>query len=54
MRKILRATEGHILTNGSIYGKRIYLADGVDERGFCEITKKEYDINLENLLKEDK
>ena len=43
MRRILNATEGKILTNGEIYGAQIFLADGVDESAFYEITREEYE-----------
>lgn len=52
MRKVLKATEGHILTNGKVYGRTIYLAEGVDESAFYEITEKEYRICRDNHLKE--
>ena len=42
MRKVIAATEGHILTNGEIYGKVIYLADGMDGAEFYEISMEEY------------
>ena len=42
-RKILKASEGKILTNGEIYGSEIYLAEGMDESSFYEITLKEYE-----------
>lgn len=42
MRKTLIATEGHILTDGTTYGKIIYLAEGIDESAFYEITEEEY------------
>lgn len=41
MRKVLKATEGHILTNGKVYGRTIYLAEGMDESAFYEITEEE-------------
>ena len=41
-RKILYADEGKILTNGEIYGKQIFLAEGVSEYDFYEITEVEY------------
>lgn len=41
-RIIINANEGKILTNGEIYGKQIFLADGVSESDFYEITEDEY------------
>jgi hypothetical protein len=42
-RKILYADEGKILTDGTHYGKVIYLAEGADESAYYEITQAEYD-----------
>ena len=42
MRKTITATSGHILTDGTTYGKMIFLAEGVDESAFYEITEEEY------------
>ena len=47
-RIVLYSEEGKILTNGEIYGKQIFLADGVDKSSFYEISDEEY----ENILKE--
>ena len=43
MRKSIKATEGHILTNGEIYGTEIFLAEGIAADGFWEITLEEYE-----------
>lgn len=42
-RKILYADEGMILTDGDVYGTQIFLAEGVNEKQFYEITKQEYE-----------
>lgn len=42
MRRTITASEGHILTNSTIYGKIIYLAEGADASEFYEITEEEY------------
>ena len=42
MRKVIEATEGHILTNGEIYGSTIYLAESESGEDFHEITVEEY------------
>jgi hypothetical protein len=41
-RKVIYASEGKILTNGEIYGKQIFLAEGVSEDSFYEISEEEY------------
>lgn len=42
-RVILTATDGHILTNGEIFGRTIYLAAGETGDDFREITDAEYE-----------
>lgn len=43
-RLILYADEGKVLTNGVLYGKEIYLAEGVSAENFREITDAEYNV----------
>ena len=45
-RTVIYAEEGKILTNGEIYGKQIFLAEGVNETDFYEITEEEYQAKL--------
>lgn len=52
MRKIIKAPEGKYLTDGEIYGKTIYLAEGIDESTFYEIDESEI-ANLEEADSED-
>lgn len=42
MKEPIIASEGHVLTNGEVYGRTIYLAEGVDAAEFHEITVEEY------------
>jgi hypothetical protein len=41
-RIILNAGEGKVFTNGDIYGKQIFLADGLSSDDFYEITDAQY------------
>lgn len=40
---VLKADEGKILTDGSVYGKIIYLAKDRNAEEFHEITEAEYE-----------
>lgn len=40
---VLRADDGKILTDGSVYGKTIYLAANRNADEFHEITEEEYE-----------
>lgn len=41
-RTVLKASEGMILTNGEIFGREIFLAEGMDSAAFKEITEEQY------------
>lgn len=47
-RVILTATEGMILTDGTIYGERITLGENRDPSEFHEITLAEYEAVMES------
>ena len=38
----ITASEGMVLTNGTVYGKIVYLAQGKDPHSFWEISDAEY------------
>ena len=52
MRETLKANKGKIYTNGEIYGREIYLADGMDKADFYEITNEEYEKILESEVED--
>lgn len=52
IRNVIYADDGKVLANGIIYGKIIYLADGVDPATFYEITDEEYTVILEEQNKD--
>ena len=47
-RTVLQAEEGKVYTNGEIYGKIIYLADGASKDSFYQITEEEYNAIMES------
>ena len=48
MREYIDAREGHVMTNGEIFGKRIYLAEGMDKFAFYEISDTEYEAIMQS------
>lgn len=46
MREKIEAKDGTILTNGEIYGRIIYLGEGMKKDDFYEITEEEYESRL--------
>ena len=54
IRNILYAEEGKVLTDGEIYGRQIFLAEGKNPSEFYEITEKEYNEVLEKMAEETK
>ena len=53
IRNIIYARQGMALTDGRIYGKEIYLAEGVSPDAFREITEAEYEAICEEQMKEE-
>lgn len=52
-RMVIYAEDGHVLTNGEIYGRQIFLAEGASADDFHEITDGEYEhILAEQMPKE--
>lgn len=52
IRNVIYADDGKVLTNGEIYGKIIYLAEGADPTTYYEITDEEYTAILEEQNKD--
>ncbi len=53
MHETIIATDGHVFTNGEIYGKIIHLAEGMNGDDFHEITVDEYNEIQEALTDEN-
>ena len=51
-RQILYAEDGMVLTDGNVYGKVIYLAEGADVSAFREITDNAYAAMLQEQEEE--
>lgn len=51
-RIVLQAKPGKILTDGTHYGKTIYLARGKSADAYYEITEEEYKKIMEAKMKE--
>lgn len=49
-RIVIYAEEGKVLTNGTVYGRTIYLAEGETADNYYEITNDEYN----DILKDTK
>lgn len=47
-RIVLTADEGMVLTDGTTYGKVIYLAEDADPAAYHQITEAEFDAIEEN------
>ena len=47
-RVILTADEGMMLTNGTDYGRVIWLAEGADPTAYYQITEAEYNAIMES------
>ena len=45
----LRASEGHIYTNGEAYGRIVYLAVGTSATDWYEITEAEYEAKMAEI-----
>lgn len=52
-RTVLYADDGMILTDGTSYGRVIFLADDKTEADFSEITESEYQKVMEEKNKEE-
>ena len=53
-RTVLYAEEGKVLTNGTVYGTQIFLAEGETTESYYEITEAEYNAFVEKIKAEEK
>lgn len=53
VRKKITASEGYVLTDGEIYGRTIYLAEGKSEADFYEITDAEYQEKMKEAEEDE-
>ena len=53
MRTTIKARDGYILTDGTIYGREILLGEGRSEEDFREITEEEYNAILAKEAEEE-
>ena len=51
-RKVIYADKGTVLTDGKIYGTRIYLAEGQSANGFYEISAEQYEQMMADKVSE--
>ena len=54
IRKVLYADKGKVLTDGTIYGTTIYLAEGLTGEDFYEISAEEYAAIMAQKEKESR
>lgn len=50
--EIIKASEGMILTNGTVYAKEVRLGDWDDKSNYYEITQEEYEKIINEVLKD--
>lgn len=48
-RIVLYADDGKMLTDGTIYGKQIFLAEGADKSAFYEVAEAEAISAMESI-----
>ena len=49
IRKVLYADKGKVLTDGTIYGTTIHLAEGLTGEDFYEISTEEYSLIMKSI-----